>query len=612
MAMIKPKYLLPALLLLIAIATGIIIQHRATSGFKSLPSPIYGGDYYHQMGCIIHIREGGNPLLSSTLPEGSPGYLPLYSFLCASFSDLCNLKTIKGMFTFSLFLYAVATILWFCFFSAVFENNWISLAGTALANGLNAYPILKYTPFTHQVMLPLFLLCLYLTITHKKTRYYISLAIIYGLLTLSHIVAFVGATLILLTFLLFELYENKHQIPAYISSNIKNWVLFLCISIPVVMLYWYKPIFVHHLKSTYDRIHMDTPDFARLDVQITFLFDTIKSYFFNFNDIFTSLKTIFLWIGLYSLFSGKSGQYKAPTSENRFILQLLTGSFIATFCYFITEPVLKMNFIPTYMQRFYISTITIILMLKGLKFIYQSINLNVRMAALISSLLFIALYLNSVFAFQHYIQHDQWVKNAKNPVHEIYQSLQKYLFTHTDVNDVILSTKELSFAVNAVSGRKAMVNRWAQQNNPYADIPQRDLDAAKILYGNDINEKLNLIRKYNISYLYWDYFWIRSEFNINSKLQITGIFDPLLTLDRDYYRKQLDRAGVKYLAMNFWLDPACRQENIRKFNLLIVAPQNYASFTMPWKPDLNKYLHEVWAYKKQGQKLAVLYKIELD
>ena len=601
---IKDK--IPVLLLILYIILGMFIQYNGISEFKSLPSPIYGGDYYYQMGVIWHIREGGNPLESSSMIGGMPGYLPVYGYLCAKFCDLFNLDTMKGMFYFSIVLFVVASVIWFYLFRVLFKDDWIALIGVVLANGINAYPILKYTPFTHQIMIPLFILALYLAFKERRIIYYALLGLVYGLLTLSHMVAFVGATLIILTFLIYEIYKNKDDILSYLKENVKNWGIFGVVALPILMLYWYKPIFVYHLHRPYDRLHMDVIDFGRLDVQISFLIEMIKTYLLNFSSIGGFINTILVWIGLYAFYNSKEDALK------EFIKVFGIGSIFATFCYFITEPLLKMHFVPTYMHNFYLWATAIIIGLYGLNYIMERYNLNeLNKKVVIFGLLFIILFANSTYAFVNYVNNDRWANVGKHPMPEMYVSLQHYLLKNTDVNDVILSTKELSFAINSISGRKVMVNRWAHQNDPYINLPQRDMDAAIILYGNDTKKKLELIKKYNVSYLYWDYYWINPEFQFDKYGRLVGILDPLITYDTEENRRYLDKYGVKYIPMYFWVDPSTRYDNVRKFHILVISPQNYYNFTNPWKPDLNKYLVEVWNYTYNGKKIAALYKINI-
>ncbi|WP_456418655.1 hypothetical protein [Methanocaldococcus infernus] len=595
---------LPILLLIFYIIFGAILQYEGISQFKSLPSPIYGGDYYCQMGAINHIRYGGNPLESSAILDSIPGYLPMYGFLCAQFCNLFNFDTLHGMLYFSVLLFIIASVIWFVLFRTLFRDDWIALIGVVLANGINSYPILKYTSFTLKIMLPLFILALYLSFKERKLVYYIFLGIIYGLLTLSHMVCFIGATLIILVFLAYEFIKNKESY----KEILKNWMVFGIVSLPILMLYWYKPIFVYHLHRPYDRIHMDTPDFGRLDIQIKFLFDTIANYLFNFKSLENIVLTIFLWLGIYRYF-------KIENSELKEFLKLFAlGSIISTFSYFITEPILKINFIPTYMSSFYIWVTCILFSSLGLYFTKEYLKLHEENLKKITiyGMIFLLLLGNVTFGFMNYINNNKWANVGKQPIAPWYLSLQSYLLNNTNVNDVILSTKELSFAINAISGRKVMVYRWAQLNNPYINLPQRDLDAAIILYGNDTKKKLELIKKYHVKYLYWDIYWINSEFQFDKNGRLVGIYDPLMTLDKPEYRKELEKYGVKYIPLYFWIDPAVRGDNIRKFHILIISPENYYNYTHPWKPDLDKYLVEVWNYTYKGKKIAVLYKVKLN
>jgi hypothetical protein len=90
------------------------------------------------------------------------------------------------------------------------------------------------------------------------------------------------------------------------------------------------------------------------------------------------------------------------------------------------------------------------------------------------------------------------------------------------------------------------------------------------------------------------------------------MFDPLIAFDEPKYKNQLDKHGIKYFSIKYWIDPARKSEDIRRFDILVMSPQNYHNFTNPWKPDLNKYLTEVWNYTYNGQKIAVLYRIDID
>ncbi|ABO35923.1 conserved hypothetical protein [Methanococcus maripaludis C5] len=606
------KLKLPIFLLIFYILFGVFLQYGGTSEFQSLPSPIYGGDYYYQMGSVMHILSGGDPFESSSILGGTPGYLPLYGIICAEFCKIFEVDAFQGMIYLSTVLFALGSIIWFIAFKTLFKNEWVSLIGVVLANGISIYPLLKYTPFTKQIMIPLFILVLYLSFNNKKTLNYGFLGIIYGLLAISHTVAFVGATLIITTFITYEIYK-KYQfnsingIKEYIVENWKKLGLFTIFGLPISMLYWYKPIFILKLVRPYDRLHMDTPDFGRIDIQIKFFIDSILQYIFNIKSAVGIISSVILIVGIFSL-------YKSREEENRFFKLFVFGSLFATFCYIITEPLLKMNFVPTYMSSFYLWVSALLISLCGLNYIYEQLIKNsdkVTKNMIVFGSLFLLLTANSAYMFSNYINNDQWAEAGRSEFSELHVSLNNYLIENTDINDVILSTKELSFALNGLSGRKVLVNRWAQQNDPYTNLPERDMIAAIILYGNDTEKKLELIEKYNIQYLYWDYYWINSEYQFDDNNNLIGMYDPLIAYSDDSLKTELMENNVSYYEMNYWVDPSQRRDDIRKYDLMYISPENYRSYQMPWNTNLNEYLTEVWNYSYQDQKIAVLYKINV-
>jgi hypothetical protein len=206
------------------------------------------------------------------------------------------------------------------------------------------------------------------------------------------------------------------------------------------------------------------------------------------------------------------------------------------------------------------------------------------------------------------MQSNQFFKNADSPLPPYTISLAGYLKANTSVNDVVMTSKELGFMLNSISGRKLLTNRWAHQTDQYMDPSQRDVDAAVILYGNDNAKRMALLKKYNVKYLYWDENWIWTDYQ-----QEQGTiypFDPLIALDTPAARSQLGAAGVKYVNMTANLDPSIKDWNVRQYKMLYIAPANYRSFEAPWNAGLDPYLQEVWSYSDGGKKVAVLYKIK--
>ena len=74
----------------------------------------------------------------------------------------------------------------------------------------------------------------------------------------------------------------------------------------------------------------------------------------------------------------------------------------------------------------------------------------------------------------------------------------------------------------------------------------------------------------------------------------------------------LENNDVNYFRREAWIDAGNRRPEVKKFDLLMISPENYYNFTHPWHPNLDPYLEEVWSYEQTGQKIAKLYKIKIE
>ncbi len=585
-----------------------LILAGAVSEFITLPSPMYGGDYYFQMGCFHHIMEGGNPLDSSSMNGQVPGYMPIYPFVGSIYCAVAGSEPMECMIDFSVLIFFFSVIFWFITLSAIFKDERTAFFATILATSITAHPVLKYTNFVEAIIIPLFLFALYKTFEEKKIQYFAILGIFYGLAPLSHMMFFIGATFITGFFFLYEIYSTlKKKESGELKKLAKNIAVFAVLALPLLMMYWYRPIFEWGLHMPYDRTHMDVMDMADSENQMQFLAGSLSGLL-NFTLIQAGITLLFLF-GIYTLIKTR----KNYGYLEKFLVLFAIASVAVTFSYFITEPLLGMNFIPAYMKTFTYAPAYFLISIYGLNIFLnktERFSKNVKLGIVVVYLLLFLFY--NFTAFNDKMETNQWMLVGKTQeMPGLYASLQDYITGNTDVNDVFLSTKELSFLVNSLTGRKLMVNRWAQQNNPYTDMPQRDEDAAIIFYGDSVSKKLELLEEYDVKYLYWDYYWINSEYQFNDQGQVVNIYDPLLTMDDQENRNYLGGNGVKYQAMHTWIDPAMKGDHIRQYDLLLVSPENYQSFEHPWNSNLDPYLEKVWEYEDNGVIYGVLYKINI-
>ncbi len=560
--------------------------------YNFLPSPLFGGDLYYQLGSIINVLNGGNPFDSSSMLNTIPGYLPLYSLFVSLITLLFNTNPITGMYISSIIIFILSSFLWYFFVKLVFKEDLFALVGMVFFNPLFLYPILKYTYFTKAIVLPIFLISLFLFYKEINKRNSVFLGISLGLLSLSHTVAFIGGFLIFSLFFLLILYKNKHDLLNFIKNNIANFVLLFFFATPLILLYWYKPIFIYHLHSINKMLLWNVDiNFFNLKEQIYFIFTVFSEYFIRFDSLFYIIKTIFLLLGIHYILKQKFA------IDEPFILFFFIFSLIIVFSYFVTIPLFNLHFVPNYMAAYFLFVSTILLTLFALHHLEDK-----KITSLIAVFIFVLLIASSIL---DYIPHNKEIIKYLQPIPKNMISMKEYILNNTNINDVFLSSKELSFALNGLTGRKVMVNRWAQQNNPYEDFSKRDMDAAIILYGNNTTLRKELIKKYNIKYVFWDYYWIPSEYS-ESNGRIFP-YDPLVAFDNKENEEYLSNNGVKYNKLHWWVDPSLH--NTQQFDLLFISPLNYRSPYSPWDSNLNEFLKPVWWYEKDGKNISIIYKV---
>lgn len=596
----------------------------------SLPSPLYGGDYYHQLGSTNHVKYGGNPLVSPNVVDSLPIYFVVYPAITGSIAKIFNMEAIAAEFFFSYVILIASAMLMFILMQKLFKNYFISAIATLLFISPAGMPVVKYTDLAYFVMIPLILFTVYNFINNASLKNSILLGAVYGLIGLTHSVAFMASSLLLLSvFLYYGVYsglfnnslkfkknkENKENNKNHIDFKktikvVLPYAIVFVIGVSIAMLWWFKPIFVFHGQTPAHYSEWNSQNWASLSVQFKFAFDFIKEMFFSFTDLGNGLRSIFSIIGAFGLFLVKNRR-----DSIRYVQFLVVASLIITFHYFITQNLFGINFIPNYINYLLLKPVSIVLSAFGVYLIYgliKKINLKDEkqkdyLVYAYFSVLIILLIFSQLKAFNERPK-EKWYAAGINTLPPQLVGLKDYLVKNSNVYDTILTTKEVGFAVNALTGRKLLVVRRAH-NDPFMNVEPRELDAGIILYGNDVQAKKDLLKKYDVKYLYWDYYWVQSEYYVNEQGQVTGWFDPLIMFYSQENEATLSSYNISYFKQYTWVDPALKGDTYKQFDLLFISPQNYYNFTHPWKPGLDNYLQEVWNYTSNGAVIGRLYKI---
>ncbi len=594
------------------------INFNITAEMKQLPSPIYGGDYYYQMGCINHIRYGGDPFQNCNLISDNPGYFPLLGIAESPFANFFSLDSFTAEINFSFIILIFSIFISYILFRKIFGDYKIAFLGVLLFIYIG--PILKYTEFATYIINPLFILLLFSF--YKKQNYLnaVLLGIAAGINTIAHSVLF-PATYITLMFLFLYLVLNSsikldkttlRLNKTLIIKSIKKLapfsIIIIFVSVPISMLYWYEPIFEYSINTSPHYLEWNGPgDMTSFSLQTKIFVDILKSTFSNFSSISGFIRTLFFLCGVISIFLIKE------MGENiKFVIFIFLTALICTFSYFITMPLLHIHFVPNYMFKVFGKIILVCFALFGLGGLMSLLNKKIKLPNLKTILIgvfVVLLIVSNIYAVNNY-KESKWYNVSLNEMDESKISLKNYVLANTEVNDVFMTTKEVGFMLNALTGRKLVCSRRAQ-NDAFENMDIREIEEAIILYGNNTETKKQLIEKYNIKYLYWDYYWIRSEYYFNEKGQVTGWFDPLISFKNQENIELLNQNNVSYFIKNTYVDPTKKSKYHPTFDLIFISSQNYHNFVHPWNPNLDPYLEEVWSYKQQNQKIAILYKINI-
>ncbi|MEM2115517.1 MAG: hypothetical protein QW524_00935 [Candidatus Woesearchaeota archaeon] len=612
----KSKLALEDLFLVFYAIVSFIFALNLQFNMKSLPSPLYGGDYYRVAGSIEHISNGGNPFDSDLVTNSIPGFLPFYG-LVASFFKIFTKDTFKAMYLTSSIITLLSIIIYYFLFLKLSKNKKIALFLTAslIPPGLH----LAYRNWGEWVLGPLSLILLIHFLETNKRKYFYLSSIVVGLISWVHSLRF-------LTFWVLNLvliFNHKKFNPKNII-DLKSILIYVTLIILIAIPIYYKHIFIYkfQIKENFDKL--DFLDLTPLENRFWYLFNTIKNLFMRYQNFLYGIISILSLLGLLQITKETIKKENFLSNEKIMITLLLTG-FLLGFSYFITEPLFKKSLDPDrVLFPLLIGLIPGIFCIFGIKLInslthekiFQRIIDRRIDKKIVYSLFYVLIFLIMIFQIKNaeaVIKSDFFFKNSMYELPKHYIALQKWIKENTNVNDVFLSTKELIFVINALTGRKGFIFRYMHIANPFESFFDREIDAAIILYGNDTNKKIELLKKYNVSYLYWDYYWISSEYQFYDDHTPPHPFDPLKVVESKKYEEILKNYNISYFKRKTWFDPGTANIRVRRFNLIFVSYENYRSFEKPWKEDLDPFLEEIWNYTDPSSNIVIsrLYRIKL-
>jgi len=599
-----------ALFIVVLLIYGVLVINLALQ-FKQLPSPLYGGDYYHSMGTVEHFKAGGSPFKNAALLNGLPSYFPVYTILAGGIAKVFSLDSFVAMRIFSMIEIFLSVIVVYFLGKLLFKNKITALIFAVAYLDLTFFPVWKYLQFTQSLMFPLFFLAAFYFYEKRNWVSAVILGLVYGTLGITHSVGFVTASMFMIIFSLYLLiFQHMKKFKMIYNKDFKEnfvktlrfLIIVAVLGVAIAMLYWYKPIFVFHGQPLNPVPNFDQQDFSSMRVWWSFTVRIFTMYFFNFSNLYYAIKSIFFILGIIGIFF-----LKKYTNAHRFIIIMLITTLIGSFHFIILQPITGINLSAEYISMFAFA----LAIAMFTAFTASTIgSFAKKYSDYVLIIFFALLLLFNIMQFTNYASTDRWIQVGKSPVPQSMIEMKNWVLANTGVNDIFLSNNELSFALNALTGRKLLTLKRGH-TELFSDANKNMQDAAIIFFSNSTDARKALLKDRNVKYLYWQADWVRLEYQFDEQGKLVSIFDPLLLLDTPETRKLLEENNISYTPDYTWLDPAVRQDDVKKFNVLYIGPQNYNNYTNPWKPDLDNFLQEVWSYTDPSNNMAVarIYKI---
>jgi hypothetical protein len=577
------------------------VQWWLVHDLPQLPSAIFGGDWAYQEGCIRAILATGNPMASLASGHALPGYLPLYGVVAALFVKLTGLEVVRAMLVLSALVHAASTLVVFLVVSRHFGRR-AGLAMACLWRLTYAGLIVKYTEFTGQLLVPLYFDALLLVLRVPRPRHALYLGLVLAALGYAHAVAFVSGIAIAAGATLWGAWARRGARGLRPELRAGGLALAIVAACSLFALgYWWRPLVEFHGHTSLHYAEWNGGEMVATPTQR--------------HGFASRLLGRALWIGtpantlLHALAIAGAAMLAFTSARRRFaavgIVAALTFAWI--FHFLLTVPLLHTHFVPEYVRYLLWTFAALLLAAAPAAWLPERVPLG--RAALATGVALVLVATTGLALEVRAIAREPGTTTAREGrmVPPAYRSLQAWVYAHTRADAVVLSSNELSFGWSALTGRKALVSRRAQ-NDPFLDLDVRNKDAAIMLYGRDEAMRRERLRRWGIDYVLWSAEWAPLEFGNDARGNVVSV-DPLFYFPNVAYDEELRRAGVQSVSVESWVDPYLRGPDFPEFELTIVTPANYAAPDHPWSRTLDPWLDPVWSYREHGRIVAALFHV---
>lgn len=542
---------------------------------KQIPGPMYGGDLYYSMGHSIHIYEMGGVFNSFHDSLSLETYPWLFHYLTGNISRILGIDIYYfNLYIIPIILSIILFLVWYKIYRILYSDKHLSLLLTLFS--LLFFGIKNYyyaTSFADLVVLPVILLCILYYFENKNMYgiFYVMVAIGVAGLTQLHLMYFACGLFVLL---LFVKYKEKID---WLNLSLEGFAIL--IGAVISLLYFYIPVVYYGGNIINNWQQYST-------VPLT-LFSFIKLFLYDLTGKYIILKLISLsGVILFLITKFKTKHLALP-------LTLLLG-VLGLIHPWITNPIIHTDF---GYYKYYV-LVSLGYLLFSTYSIYYTYTIITAKKEYFKYVFIIVMFLLLTYSTISVYKSDSYIRLGYSNTSTIMaQELYNDVKSVTKINDVFIAESvESSFALNGATGRKAVVIRRTHFN-AFADFDLRSADMAVMLYGNDTVVRESLMVKYNVNYIYLDYY---SELGKKVCLDEWSEFSNPLAMETSYNCLQTDVKYKDYLVENgievqkVQVRKDISRNDAEKFDMLIIKPKELPFDIVP----LNDYNNQNYLIAK--------------
>ena len=557
-------------------------------GLQSLPT-CPSCDYYFEQGNIIHLSQAFNLASDSSTHLGHISQGPqLYYYVPALMVFAFNITAMQSSLAFSFLLIPVSLYISYSLFKIVFKRNDIALLCTAMLISPASFPLFKYSEFAQVFSIPLFFYLLFLFDSSPKHKNALFLGLGIGIMVLSH------ANTFFLSYVAMAAYAGLSFLDGGMRklSLVTPGIAIACTAgFLISLIWWYNPLFEFG-GNPYLGFGFNTPNLSHPSVFAYETFSLFIGIFYNIGSL-----RLMLFSLICVLACGELIQSWKRNQLNLRVLVVCLAFFVAVFHFIITSPLFGKDFSPSHSFIFLFPVLA--------AFLTGMVFSNAKEGGLlVAAAILLVVFAGILDVSERRSSGLYQLGFSKLPECDV--AAYAYVAQNTGINDVFLSTPYVCNNLNGNTGRKCLqMDRG--HSSKFDEMDSGFADSAIILYGNNTSEKLSLLRKRSVKYLYWNFnknsIYGDEFFNVGNR---TLYGHPMI------YSREIEQAlmhnGVGYYLDYTWIDSSMRGDLFRRYDVIALSPSNIQSISHPWKPDLDAYLEESW----RCGNASVIYRVIVD